>query len=358
MAYQMVRIASFAVGGRAFRAWAPWAVVVFLVATWAAMGAGSVAAQAGAADDVRASLTADRATLTVGDLVALTLEVTHPADHVVVVPRLGPEWGPFEVMSQTTPQTHSNADGTETTSQRMKVTLFAPGAFETPGLSISVRGPDGAVRNVSPSPVKLTVNSTLSGSDETLRDIRPPADLSLPLWSRAEALAGAALVVVAALLAGSYYLYRRTRARAEQPVSQADTRTPWEAADQEIERIERLDLPGDGRLEEHYALITGVTRAYVYAMYLEGPGGADATEMTTDEISGALLESSLDRRNARMVVDLLLEADLARFSNYSPPASQAYQALRDIREIVARTRPAGDDAERRDGAYANREATA
>ena len=80
--------------------------------------------------------------------------------------------------------------------------------------------------------------------------------------------------------------------------------------------------------------------------------------MTTDEISGALLESSLDRRNARMVVDLLLEADLARFSNYSPPASQAYQALRDIRDIVARTRPAGDDAGQRDSAYANREATA
>ena len=358
MADQMVRVARFAVGVRAFRAWASWAVVVFLAVMWVAMGHGVVAAQGGAPDDVRASLTADRATLTVGDIATLTLEVVHPADHVVVVPRLRPEWGPFEVMSQTTPQTHSNADGTETTSQRMKVTLFAPGAFETPGLSVSVRGRDGGVRSVSPSPVKLTVNSVLSGSDETLRDIRPPADLSLPLWRHAGALAGAALVVLAALFAGSYYFYRRTRARAEQPVSQVDTRTPWEAADQEIERIERLDLPGDGRLEEHYALIAGVTRAYVYAMYLEDPSRADATEMTTDEISGALLESSLDRRNARMVVDLLLEADLARFSNYSPPASQAYQALGDIRDIVARTRPAGDDAGQRDSAYANREATA
>lgn len=358
MADQMVRVARFAVGVRAFRAWAPWAVVVFLAVMWVAMGPGVVAAQAGAPDDVRASLTADRATLTVGDIVTLTLEVSHPADHVVVVPRLRPEWGPFEVMSQTTPQTHSNADGTETTRQQMKVTLFAPGAFETPDLPISVRGRDGSVRSVSPSPVKLTVNSVLSGSDETLRDIRPPADLSLPLWRHAGALAGAALVVVAALAAGSYYFYRRTRARTEQPVSQVDTRTPWEAADQEIERIERLDLPGEGRLEEHYALIAGVTRAYVYAMYLEDPSRADAAEMTTDEISGALLESSLDRRNARMVVDLLLEADLARFSNYSPPASQAYQALRDIRDIVERTRPAGDDAGQRDSAYANREATA
>ena len=358
MADQIVRIVRFAVGGRAFRAWAPWVVAVFLTVMWAATGPGVAAAQGGAPDDVRASLTADRATLTVGDLVALTLEVTHPADHVVVIPRLGPEWGPFEVMSQTTAQTHSNGDGTETTSQRMKVTLFAPGAFETPSLSISVRGREGAVRSVSPSPVKLTVNSTLSGPDETLRDIRPPADLTLPLWRLTGALAGAALVVVAALFAGSYYFYRRTRARTEQPVSQADTRTPWEAVDQEIERIERLDLPGEGRIEEHYALIAGVTRAYVYAMYLEDPSRADATELTTDEISGALLESSLDRRNARMVVDLLLDADLARFSNYSPPASQAYQALRDIREIVARTRPAGDDAGQRDGAYANREATA
>ena len=151
------------------RAW----VLCTVSAAVAAMLPGAIVAQDGSHAGVRVSFKADRAALTVGDLVALTLEVTHPADHVVVVPRLGPEWGPFEVISQTTAHVSSNGDGTETTSQRLTVTVFALGTFETPDLSISVRGPDGGVERVFPLPVLLTVNSVLSGPDERLKDIRP-----------------------------------------------------------------------------------------------------------------------------------------------------------------------------------------
>ena len=171
MADQVFRIACDVVGGGlGFRVWVLWAVA----ATFAAAVPSVALAQDASHSGVRISLTADRATLTVGELVTLTLEVTHPSDHVVVVPRLGPEWGPFEVLSQTPAQTYSNADGTETTSQRMEVTLFAPGTFETPDLSISVRAPDGGVERVFPLPVRLTVDSVLSGPDDTLKDIRPP----------------------------------------------------------------------------------------------------------------------------------------------------------------------------------------
>ena len=37
------------------------------------------------------------------------------------------------------------------TRQRIEVVLFAPGTFETPELSISIRRPDGAVYLVVPS---------------------------------------------------------------------------------------------------------------------------------------------------------------------------------------------------------------
>ena len=46
-----------------------------------------------------------------------------------------------------------------------------------------------------------------------------------------------------------------------QPV--ADTRSPWEVAIQELDRINRLDLPGSGDLREHYTLVSGVIRGYL-----------------------------------------------------------------------------------------------
>ena len=355
MADQVFRIACDVVGGGlGFRVWVLWAVA----ATFAAAVPSVALAQDASHSGVRISLTADRATLTVGELVTLTLEVTHPPDHVVVVPRLGPEWGPFEVVSQTPAQTYSNADGTETTSQRMEVTLFAPGTFETPDLSISVRAPDGGVERVFPLPVRLTVDSVLSGPDDTLKDIRPPADLSPPSWRQPAALAIAAMAVVAVLVSGSLLLHRRLRGRNEQAVSMADTRTPWEAAVQEIDRIERLDLPGDRRFKEHYTLVARVIQGYVRAMYMADAGRTDATDMTTEEIGSAIGQSSLDRKKARLVVELLLEADLVRFSNYNPRESQAYGALQRGRDIVEGTRPVGEDASQREDAYTRPEATA
>ena len=355
LADHTIRIACDVVGGgRAFRAWVLWAVAATLAATVPSLALAQDASRSG----VRISLTADRATLTVGELLTLTLEVTHPADHVVVVPRLGPEWGPFEVVSQTPAQMDSNADGTETTSQRMVVTLFAPGTFETPDLSISVRAPDGGVKRVLPLPVRLTVDSVLSGSDETLKDIRPPADLSPPSWRQPAVLAIAALAIVSVLVSGSLLVHRRLWGRVEQAVSAEDTRAPWEAAVQEIDRIDRLDLPSDGRFKEHYTLIAGVTRAYVRATYLEDASRTDATDMTTEEINNEIWESSLDRTNARLVIDLLLEADLVRFSNYPTPASQAYEALRRARDFVEGTKPVEEDARQPEDAHPQPEATA
>ena len=354
MADQASRIVCGVAGGLGFRAWVPWAVVAFL----AAIAPGAAAAQDGPHSGIRVSLTADRGTLTVGDIVTLTLEVTHPADHAVVVPSLVPGWGPFEVVSQTPAQTDTDADGTETTSQRIEVTLFTPGTFETPDLSISVRAPDGGVERVFPLPVRLTVDSVLSGPDETLKDIRPPADLSPPQWRQPVVLAIAALAISAVLVSGSYFVRRRLRGRGEHVVSSMDTRTPWQAAVQEFDRIDRLDLPRDGRFKEHYTLIARVIQGYVRAIYIEDVGRPDATDMTTEEIRSAIRQSSLDRKNAGVVVDLLLEAELVRFSSYAPSASRAYGALRDGREIVEGTKPVGEDAGQPGNAHSRPETTA
>ena len=295
-------------------------------------------AQEESRSNVHANLTADRNTVTVGEVVVLTLEVTHPVELAVVIPRLSRVWGAFEVVLQSTAQTESNRDGTETTRQRLEVSLFAPGTFETPELSISIRRPDGAVDLVVPSQLRLTVRSILTGSDELLKGLRPPADLSPPLWKHPVVLAIAALAVVASMVSVAFLINHHLRARAARPESEDDTRTPWEVAIQEIDEIERLDLPGDGRFKEHYALIFQVMQTYVRATFLENGGRPDATDMTTDEIGTAVWQSSLDRKNARLVVDLLLEADLVRFSNYPSSESEAYGALRQARDIVRDTK--------------------
>ena len=318
-----------------YRKWVPWAVALVLT-----LGvSGTILAQATPHSDIRISLTADQPELTVGDLVTLVLEVTHPADLAVTLPRLGAEWGVFEVLSQTPAQTIVNGDGTKTTGQYISVMIFAPGTFETPDLPMSVRAPDGTVEQVSPAPVRLTVRSVLSGPDEQLKDLRPPADLSIPLWKQSFARVMAAIATLATLGSAAYVLHRRSRSMASLTVPVADARAPWEVAVQELDRIGRLDLPGEGKFKEHYGLVAGVTRTYIHATYLAKVIRQDATDMTTDEMEAAVARSLLDGKNARLTVELLLESDLVRYSAYTPSASEAYEALAQARRIVGSARP-------------------
>lgn len=327
-------------GGLGLQAWVLWIAAAVLAAAVFEPAYAQTVPPSG----VRISFTANDTELTVGDLVTLTLEVTHPADRAVVVPRLPPQWGPFEVRSQTPVQTVANGDGTETTRQQLRVTLFAPGTFETPDLPLSIRNPDGIVEHVSPAPVQLTVIPVLASPDEPLKDIRSPFALSTPLWEQPIVRALTVLVALAMLGAAGFLLYHRSRGREVLPAPVVDTRTPGEVALEALNRIERLDLPGNSRFREHYTLISGVIRAYVQAMYLNDAGPSDAVDMTTDEIGAALRQSSLDHRSTWLVSELLMEADLVKFAHYTPPVARTYEVLDQVRNIVAATKPALEEA--------------
>ena len=300
----------------------------------------AAAAQTASSLAVRISFTADRPEMTVGDVAILSLVVSHPDDLVVVLPRLEREWGPFEVQAQTSVQTISLSDGVKTIAKQFQVALFSPGAFETPDLPISIRNSDGSMEQVYPDPVELTANSVLAGPDEELKDIRPLADLSTPLWKRPAALVLAGLVVVGISVAVGFYVYRRSRRQVSAAVQQTDSRKPWEVAHQELDRIGRLDLPESGDFKEHYTLVAGTLRTYLGATYLKEVGQVGVADMSTEEIRAAISLSSLDSHNSREVIELLQEADLVKFANYSPPAARANEVVRQARHFVDATGPA------------------
>ena len=320
--------------------WSPaLAFLLFaLASSTGAVVADAAMAQTVQPSGVRVSLTGDRSELTVGDVVTLSILVSHPADLAVTIPRLEPEWGPFEVREQTAVQTISADDNMQTIAKQFRVALFAPGDFETPSLPISVRSPDGSVSQVYPSPLRLTVKSVLSSSDDQLKDILPPADLSTPLWRQPAALAVVALAVLALLGVSAYYFYRRSYPQNALPGVVVDTRSPWEIAVQELDVISRLDLPGGGDSKGHYTRVAEVLRTYLSATCLRNSDRVKAVDMSTEEIGLAIRQSSLDHGNASVALELLQEADLVKFANYAPAASRAYEAAGQVRDLVEATR--------------------
>ena len=308
--------------------------VLLLVTVLSLATVNPTAAQNVPPQGVRMSFVADHSELTVGDVVTLSLVIVHPTDHVVVVPRLEREWGPFEVQDQTAVQTISVDGGVRTVAKQVRVTLFQTGDFETPSLPVTVRSPDGSVEQTEPHPVRLTVNSVLSGSDDQLKDLRPPADLSTSFWDRPAVFVIGGLIIVGLLGTSGYYLYRRSRSLDASVSPEVDTRSPWEVAMQELDRIARLDLPAGGDLKQHYTLMADALRICLGATFIEGEGRATAADMSTEEIETTVRRSSLDPGSSRAIIGLLQEADLVKFANYEPPAARAYEAALEARAMV------------------------
>ena len=339
-----------------YRIWLPLLAAVLL-----AFGSfGTAFAQEDPLSKVRITFEADSPNVEFADEVTFTLEVTYPDDYTVVVQKLPRDWGQFEVREQSLAQTVLNDDGTKTTSQTIKAVVFGRGTVQTPDLPISVRGLDGTVEQTSPLPKELIVGSVLPGPDAEPMDIRQQADISTPIWDDPVARTSTLLIVLAGLLAGAVlaaYLIRRRLQGTPLPV--LDTRTPWEIAIDELDRIERLDLPEDGLFKEHYTLVADTMRVYVQAMYLRDVSPVDAIDMTTDEIWSVLRRSSLNYDDAKLVLDLLREADLVKFAKYTPAVSQSYEASGQARYIVEVTRLAFQPEEAsQNGTYTQQEAPA
>ena len=285
---------------------------------------GPALAQAGA--DVRVSFAADARELTVGDPVTLTLEVTHPANLQVILPRVPGTWGPFEVRSQSPVETTRHEGGTETVSQTLVVTLFSPGTFVTPELSVTVRDAGGTVSEKAAPPVLLKVRSVVREGDEELRDIKSQADLVAPrVWPWI--IAGLALAGL--LGAAAYLLLRRKDAVQPEAALPVDTRSADRIALDELDRIEALDLPTQGHMKDHYTLVSDCLR-----LYLEGGHQVSAIDHTTEEVRLALKRNRIERRHSNEIVGLLAGCDLVKFAKHVPEFDVARLAVEETRRLV------------------------
>lgn len=301
----------------------PLIVVMFLLA------AGPAAAQSAPVTATISAVPAAGEELTVGDPIALTLSVNHPADYQVILPQLEPNWGDFVVASQSAPVTTANGDGSETTSQVIDVRLFAPGAFETPPIAVTVADGAGQIQEVPVDPINVTVTSVLIEGDTALRDIKPQAEL--PYANLLPWIAGGLLAAVLATVV--LLIVRRRRAR--RGLAAVDNRLPHEVALDELRRIKGLGLPEQGRFKEHYTLVSECMRLYV-----EKTTSLPMLERTTVEIQASLKHSALPAQVAGRFLALLDISDLVKFSKFTPDAADAYALVEQARAFVEATRPA------------------
>lgn len=270
--------------------------------------------------------------LYVGDPIVLTLSVHHPEDLQVIFPALDEHWGAFTVVSQTLDETLNHGDGFETSTQLIDVRAFQAGVFDTPPLLVKLSDLEGNLSEVSTSPISITIASVLVEGDKTLRDIKPQAAL---LYTNFLPWAGLGGILLVAIL-GVSFLYRRQRRNGHGGT--IATRLPHEVALEELDRIEKLDLPKTNAYKSHYTLVSDCVRTYIKNRYQVG-----TSERTTGEIFKDLNRVDLSPENIRDLISILAECDLVKFSKFQPDAVSAQLIIVESREIVVETTPLEPD---------------
>lgn len=303
--------------------------LIALIAAIAMTASPASAQNAAPADDVEARVSVRPDRVTVGDVITVTLTITHPVASRVVPPRLDRAWGEFEVRRQHEPQTAATADGRAVTKQVIESALFATGRFQTPSLDVLVVDRAGEAWHVQAAPAAVEVASVLKAGDDMPRDIKAQAELPVPAWWPwlLAGIAGTTLLATAALWA-----YRRRPHAVPEvaiPAPVVDPRSPIEIARETFDHIEALGLVGTGRLKEHYTLVADCVRHYI-----EPALGIPTLDRTTSEIRRDVAAAALAPPTATALGRLLDDADLVKFARWQPDADDATAVVGEARAVV------------------------
>jgi hypothetical protein len=272
-----------------------------------------------------ASLSADGGDITVGDVIPLTLRVTHPAGWRVIPPTLEVQWGDFEVRGQSVPEILTNPDGTQTTIQEIKVARMRPGDAQTPALTVSVADDQGSLSSLEVAPVPVTVRSVLVEGDTNLREIKPQTELvseSRPYWP----LAAAGALGAAGLIGYGVQHWRRRK-----PV---DRRTPRQRTLDSLAALSAQNPGTPAEIKASCALLADCLRDYLAAVT-----PMPARDLTTRELTNRFKDQEIPPAWSAQVVEILQVCDGVKFANQDLGGASLQAMISTTRHLVEQYPP-------------------
>lgn len=286
------------------------------------------------AQQVRAYLSAD--SVRVGDRFNLTLVAEHQftADPVFPPQEAGQEFfGDLEVLAIQSGGSRLATEataGTRVDSLIYEVTTFAIDTAYVPSIPVFfVAGEDTTF--FASYPIDLPVISLVPAEAEGIRDLAPIAEFPINPW-RWILIA----LIVAGLLAGLYYLWKRRQSMPKQTVLTVPE-PEISPIDQAIQRLRALEkdanLKDTEQIKPFYVELTEILR-----VYLSRRLRINAMESTSFELNRDLGHLAMRKRIPENVAHLtkrvLQVSDLVKFADMQPAPEVGMQAFVETRKIL------------------------
>ncbi len=269
----------------------------------------------------------DPTTAKLGDLITLSIRVTHPQALAVDAPAFTKSLGTFEVYASTRLAAEMNGDKAV---ERFQASLqnFTTGQQVLPGLEVPYRDPMGKVHSLKTPELTATIEEIPPGpkDKEDIRGIKGvigPTAWS-PWWW---VLLGVVVIGVAA-----YAWMKR------QKIIQGPPPPPPVPADitafEKLQKLAQTDWLATGKTKEYYIAISNILREY-----LEKGFSVAALERTTNELMRDLRKKSeISTERQTELRELLDTCDLVKFAKLRPEADEGKTAHAAAVKFVEQTR--------------------
>lgn len=280
---------------------------------------------------------------TIGDLLTAQVTVTVPPGVAVTLPGEDADLGGAEVRALSTHE-EKLADGTRQVMLSYQITFWEVGEQTVKAPPVAWRVSDGEGRQADRPETTVAIRTVLPPDAEDIKDIRGPREI--PLRWHHYLLAALPVVALLGLLGVGIGALRRRRIVAR-PEPAAPPLSPDEEALQALDQLAAEDLPGSGRIKEHYVRLSWIVRHYVERRW-RLPALEATTRMLAENMRGSGVVAA---PVAATIVAVLRRADLAKFAGHRPEVDVARADVDEARRIVLASRPpapeeAGDEGER------------
>ena len=264
-----------------------------------------------------------------GDLVTLSIRVTHPNADTIRPPVFQKSLGTFEVYSSTRLPTQVEGPN-QSDFFEAQLQNFTTGQQLLPGLELGYRDILGHDHLLKTPDLQVTIEEVPAGPKDK-GDIRGIKGVIGPVgWSPWWWLVAA--VLIAALCALLWHKRKRVLEGPPPP-------PPVPADEAALKKLQELLATGwldSGKLKEFYSGLSDIVRGYI-----ENGFQCPALERTTSEILRDLRK--IPQFDAHIILELrelLEEGDLVKFAKFKPEVAEALRAHERAVQIVEQTKEA------------------
>lgn len=263
----------------------------------------------------------------VGDLITLSIKVSHPPGLVIEPPAFQKSLGAFEVYASS-PLAVQQSGAKETQRFAVQLQNFTTGQQTLPGLELTYRDEKGKEHSLKTPELQVVIQEIPAGPKDKgdirgIKGVVGPVAWS-PWWW---------VLLGLAVAGGAVWLWRKR----QKELQGSPPPPPVPADETALKKLRELRTAGwaeTGRIKEFYSALSDILRSY-----LENGFHCPALERTTNELIRDLRNRSVFSPERLMALKELLEAcDLVKFAKFRPHVMEAFNDHMQAVQFVEQTR--------------------